>query len=225
MPALMTAAMLALTLGLGVWQVQRLAWKQNLLAEIDRGEATLPVPLSANPEPFRRVVATGRFLPAVARYGTALRSVPGSGTVIGSDVVAPLQRLGAPTVLVDRGWAPSDTIVALPDGEVQVIGYVRPADHANWTSVSDSPATRTFYTLDPAVIGPALGVPDLAPFTLIALGDPATPGRYPEPATALPRPPNDHLTYAITWFGLSAALLAVFLVYARQVLVGRRAPA
>ena len=218
----MTAAMLALTLGLGVWQLQRLAWKEGLLAAIDRGEATPPVPLSSTPEPFRRVVATGRFLPAAARYGTEVRPVPGRGSAIGSYVLGLLQRPGAPILLVDRGWAPSDAQAPVPGGEVEVVGYVRPPDHASWTSVSDSPATRTFYTLDPAAIGPALGVADVAPFTLVALGSPPPPGTYPEPAQALPRPPNDHLSYAVTWFGLSAALAVVFLVYARQALMQRR---
>ena len=144
--------------------------------------------------------------------------------MIGSHVLFPLQRPGAPAVLVDRGWAPPDAPVPSPPGEVQVVGYVRPPDHASWFSVGDSPGTHTFYTLDPAVIGPALGVPDVAPFTLVALGDAAPPGAYPEPATALPRPPNDHLSYAVTWFGLSAALVAVFAVYVRQVLMRRRVP-
>ena len=214
--------MLALTLGLGVWQVQRLAWKEALLADIDRGGATPPVPLSTHPEAFRRVVATGRFLPIAARYGTEVRPVPGSGAAIGSYVLGVLQRTGAPAVLVDRGWAPSDVQVPPPAGEVEIVGYVRPPDHASWTSVSDRPAAHTFYTLDPAIIGPALGVADVAPFTLVALGDPPSPGVFPEPSVALPRPPNDHLSYAVTWFGLSAALVVVFLVYARQTIMRRR---
>ena len=225
----MTLVMLGITLGLGTWQLQRLAWKEGLLAEIEQGEATAPVPLAAAAQPFRRVVATGQFLPVVARYGTEVRQ-ESNGAVIGSYVLGLLQRPGALTLVVNRGWAPPDAAVPVPPGKVEVVGYVRPPDHASWFSIGDDTLTRTFYTLDPAVIGPALGVADVAPFALVALGPasgpasgPALPlGTYPEPATALPRPPNDHLSYAITWFGLSAALAVVFAVYAGQVLARRQ---
>ena len=57
-------------------------------------------------------------------------------------------------------------------------------------------------------------IPAVAPFTLMALGD-APPEHWPEPAQHLPRPPNNHLSYAITWYGLAAALVAVFVALAR----------
>lgn len=60
-------------------------------------------------------------------------------------------------------------------------------------------------------------MPDAAPFTLIAMGAPQ-PGSLPDPARTLPRPPNNHLSYAFTWFGLAASLVAVFSVYARKVI-------
>ncbi|MBV8911687.1 MAG: SURF1 family protein, partial [Acetobacteraceae bacterium] len=69
--------------------------------------------------------------------------------------------------------------------------------------------------LDPEAIGAALGLGRVAPFVVVALG-PSTSA--PEPAHALPRPPNDHLQYAITWFGLAAACLGVFAAYARNLL-------
>ena len=83
------------------------------------------------------------------------------------------------------------------------MGYVRPPEHPRWFGATDDPAARRFFALDPAAIGAALGLAEVAPFTLVALG-PA--GGVPEPAQALPRPPNDHLGYAITWFGLAGLL-------------------
>lgn len=212
--------MLALTVGLGAWQVQRLAWKTALLTEIDRGEALPAVPLSERPGAFRRVRVSGAFLPVSARYGTELRPLP-TGALIGSQVLGVLRRAGGAPIVVDRGWAPADAVVAMPPGTVELEGYVRPADHAAWTSIGDVPGKGLFYTLDPAVIGAALGVPAVAPYTLVVLG-PAARGTYPDPAATLPRPPNDHLIYAITWFGLAAVLVAVFAVYARQALRERR---
>ena len=61
-------------------------------------------------------------------------------------------------------------------------------------------------------IGAALGNPQVAPFTLVALAPSAFGGA--QPATELPRPTNNHLQYAFTWFGLSGALMAVFISWA-----------
>ncbi|MBN8904164.1 MAG: SURF1 family protein, partial [Rhodospirillales bacterium] len=72
-----------------------------------------------------------------------------------------------------------------------------------------------FYTLDPAAIGRALGLPTVAPYTIVALGD-TPPQRWPDPAKHLPRPPNNHLSYAITWYGLAAALVVIFILWARK---------
>ncbi len=79
-------------------------------------------------------------------------------------------------------------------------GYVRDPDRAGLFRRPTTSRRRRFYTLDPAAIGRALGLREVAPFTLIAMG-PA--GGVPDPAQTLPRPPNNHLDYALTWFGLA----------------------
>lgn len=206
--------MLALTLGLGVWQMQRLTWKTALLAEIDQGEAAAPVPLTTHPKPFQRVVIDGTFLPAAALYGAEVRVLP-SGPAMGAHVIAALQRPGAEPVIIDRGWASSDFNPTPPPGHQRIEGYVRPPEHASWLGATDDPVARRFFALDPAAIGNSLGLPHVAPFTIVALGP---PGSLPEPVSTLPRPPNDHLTYAITWFSLAAALCVIFTIYVRQTL-------
>lgn len=214
LPALTTAAMLALTLSLGFWQIERLRWKQGLLAEIDRGESVGSVPLSDHPRAFSRVSTEGTFASGVARYGAEVRATP-NGPAMGAHVLSVLQRPGAVQVVVDRGWAPIDGTVSVPVGPVRIEGYVRPPETASWSAARDDTAARRFFTLDPVVIGASFDIANVAPFTFVVLG-PA--GSFPEPASALPRPPNDHLSYAITWFSLSAILAVVFLVFARQTL-------
>ena len=86
-----------------------------------------------------------------------------------------------------------------------------------WFSPTDDDAARLFYTLDPAAIGAAVGVPHPEPYTLVAMG-PAVTGAYPAPAQHLPRPPNNHLSYVITWYGLAVALLIIFGVWVRKAL-------
>ena len=218
-PALSSAVMLAVLLGLGTWQVHRLAWKTALLAQIDRAEQLPAVALSPNPQPFAKVSVTGTMRDDLsANYGAEVRDTP-QGTRIGAQLLVPLERPGEPPIMVDRGWVPKDLAQGLaPDaGQVTVDGYVRAPDHPGMFSATDNLPMRQFYTLDPATIGAALGLPAVAPFTLVALGPPP-PQLYPDPARHLPRPPNDHLSYAITWYGLAATLVVIFAIYARKVI-------
>jgi surfeit locus 1 family protein len=232
-PGLMTAAMLIVLLGLGSWQVKRLFWKEALLAQIDRAEAADPVPLPAAAarsalSPFMKVSATGEFLPdKAALYGVEVRTIA-SGPAMGARMIEPLREANGDTILVDRGWIPLSRTVPIdqPEGTVTVSGYVRPGDAQHWFSVRDNPAERRFFTLDPKAIGDAVGQPDVPPFVLVALAAHSGAGpssgaeqvsdRWPDPARHLPRPPNSHLSYAITWYGLALALLAIFVVWARR---------
>jgi surfeit locus 1 family protein len=218
-PGVMTAAMLAVLLGLGTWQVQRLHWKRGLLAQIARAEAAPAVPMPAEPEPFTKVQLTGRLHDDLAAsYGAEVRDTS-AGPQLGTQLIVPLERADGDAVLVDRGWVPESRprAIAKPGGEVMLEGYVRPGDTAGLFSATDNPATRQFYTLDPAAIGAALGLRRVAPYVLVAMG-PAPPERFPDPARHLPQPPNNHLSYAITWYGLAAALMVIFILWARKVL-------
>jgi surfeit locus 1 family protein len=135
------------------------------------------------------------------------------GTELGTQLIVPLERDDGDTILVDRGWVPDKR----PRPMARLEGDVRPSDTPGLFSASDNPATRQFYTLDAPAIGAALGLRHVAPFILVVMG-PAPPERYPDPARHLPRPPNNHLSYAITWYGLAIALVVIFVLWAREVL-------
>ncbi len=201
---------LATLLFLGTWQLQRLHWKTDLLASLAAAEAAPAAPLRDPPEPFRKVAVTGRF----DHSRDALLGLEVRGPVLGAHLLTPLIRDGAPPVLVDRGWVPIERTgpIARPEGVVTIEGYVRPGDRPNLFSARDDTAGRRFYTFDPGAIGPALGLPDLAPYGVVALG--GAGGTLPDPARSLPRPPNNHLGYVITWYGLALALVGVFLAWA-----------
>lgn len=200
---------LGLLLFLGTWQVQRLHWKNDLIARIAASERTPAAPLAEPPEMLAKVRVAGRFDHArEAQLGLEVR-----GAVLGAHLVTPLLREGAPPILVNRGWVPLERSAPLsrPEGEVTVEGWVHPGDRANWFSASDDAAARRFFTFDPPAIGAALGLPQVAPFGLVALG---APGALPEPARTLPRPTNNHLGYAITWYGLALSLVGVLAAFA-----------
>jgi surfeit locus 1 family protein len=210
-PLLVTLPVLAILLALGTWQARRLAWKTEILARIEAAEARPAAPLGPAPALFARVEATGRFDHArEALVGLEVR-----GTTLGARLVTPLLRAGADPLLVDRGWVPIERSepVDHPEAEVRVTGWVRPAEPAGVFSAAGDPAGRRFYSFDPAAIGAALGLPGVAPFLLVAIGESRG---LPDPARAVPRPSNNHLGYAITWYGLAAALVGVFLAWARH---------
>jgi surfeit locus 1 family protein len=216
-PGLMTTVMLALLIALGTWQIYRLHWKEGILAAIAAAEQGPAVPLPAHPPPWAKVSVSGVFMGDKAvHYGAEVRDAP-AGPVMGSFDVVPLRRSDGSIILIDRGWAPDGTADPAPAGSVTVVGYVRPRDRPSWFSAPDDTAGRNFYTLDAPRIARTLGLTGVEPFVLVALGADA-PGMYPAPARHLPRPPNNHLSYAITWYGLAAALLVTFILWARGAL-------
>jgi surfeit locus 1 family protein len=238
----MTAVMLLVLLGLGSWQVKRLFWKQALLAQIAQAEAAKPMPLAqaeahGTLSPFMKISATGTFLPdETALYGAEVRDVARNpdmggpdmgGPAMGAQLIEPMREVNGELILVDRGWVPLSRAKPLdqptggvPGGVVTVSGYIRLGDTQHWFSATDDPPARQFFTLDPRAIGAAIGQPNIRPFVLVALGAgggaDAIVQHWPDPARHLPRPPNNHLSYAITWYGLAVALLAIFLIWARK---------
>jgi len=216
-PAIGTLFLFTILVGLGVWQVQRLQWKNRLLAEIDRAEKLPAGVLGTDPRPFEKVTLSGKWLPLTAHYGVEVRDTP-QGARMGSQLVVPLARPGAPAVLVLLGWVMDGTPVVLPPSEVRVVGYVRPPEHRGWLSAGDNARTRRFFSLDPGEIGKALAV-DVEPFTVVALREGDVKGQVntePVAASELPRPLNNHLSYAFTWFGLAVTLLVVFGAWVRK---------
>jgi surfeit locus 1 family protein len=203
---------------LGIWQIDRLAWKEGILASIAAAERAPPVPLPPAPSPFEKVFVTGTPDPrTVSLFGDDVRDTATGSTVDGGELLVVLRRQAAAPILVDLGWMPfADFGHVTLAPSLAVSGFAQAPERANYFTPKDDPADHQFYLLDPARIGPPLGVPDLAPFVLVAMGEPPVRG-WPEPAASLPRPPNDHLQYALTWFGLAGVLLAQFLYWSFKV--------
>ncbi len=209
-PTVSAALMLAVLVGLGVWQLRRLAWKEDILAAIAAAEAAPPVSLPAAPTPFEKVSVHGRYLPVIALYGAEVRTTA-RGPTMGGQLLQVLVPETGPPILVARGWIPDGALAAFAEAapSVSVTGFIRLPAHPGWFAPHDDPGRLRFYTLDPARIGAALGLKSVAPFTLMAMGPPP-PGGVPAPAESLPRPPNNHLSYALTWFGLAIVLTMIY---------------
>jgi len=216
--SLVTAAMLALLLSLGVWQLHRLHWKLGLIAEVNRSLTLPPVSLDAalklgKRAEYRRVRLDGRFAHAKEAYV--------HGIAEGAEVwhvVTPFTTDDGRVLLVDRGIVPG----ALRDpatrragqvaGERRVTGVWRTPDPPGLFTPPPDFAHRLWYSRDVASIAAADRIKPAAPVMLEADAAP-NPGFWPKGGQTVVAFRNEHLQYAITWFGLAAALLGVYFAY------------
>jgi surfeit locus 1 family protein len=219
-PSLATLAGLALLLGLGSWQLERLHWKQALIAT---RAAQLAAPAEALPATaadwrgwdFRKVSLRGTF-----RHDLEQRF--GAFTVddqFGQHVLTPLVRADGPAVLVDRGFVPADRAAIETRRQGEVTGAIdvtgiaryRGAERPGWFTPANQPADRIWYWYDLAALARAVGL-ELLPLVVEADATP-NPGGLPVGGQTVTALPNNHLQYAITWYGLAAALLAVYIAF------------
>ncbi len=210
----------AILCGLGIWQLDRLQWKEKLIADLNARGSASPVALPAAPEQatdeFRRVLARVQFVPGehalVYTPGSALRpDVPGAGYW----VMAPANS-GRGTIVINRGYVAPDVrarVGAAPSGDVEIVGALRWPEEGTYFTPRDEPANNVWYRRDPVSIAAAKNWGAVAPF-YIEQEAPQLPGA-PKAGPLVVRLPNNHLQYVITWFGLAGALAAVYFVWLR----------
>jgi len=205
------AAVCALVFGaLGVWQVERLAWKNGLIEAVETRSTAEPVDLSGANWPafalenneYRRVSVTGRFEEAEAFVQAV--TVYGGGFW----VMTPLRLDDGRAVLVNRGFVTAEQRVdGIPqeDGEITVTGLLRLSEPEGGFLRSNEPSAGRWYSRDVPALAEALGVDDPAPFFIDAEAGPEAP---PVGGLTVLTFSNNHLVYALTWFGLAAMCLA-----------------
>lgn len=231
LPAILSAVGIAILLGLGFWQLERRVWKEELIARVEArtGAPLAPLPpesewanVNAERDEYRRVTATGVFrherevhVYTVASEGSGRHAGPGYW------VMTPLQLASGAYVIVNRGFVPLDRkdpetrAAGQIAGEVTVTGLLRMPEQAGYFTPLNDPARNAWYRRDPAEIAAALGLQRAAPFTIDADAS-QLPGGLPEGGRTRLNFPNDHLQYAITWFGLALALAGVFAAFVWQ---------
>lgn len=199
---------LALT-ALGVWQIQRLAWKTDLIARVDARIAADPVPapgpaewpdLTAGNAEYRRVSVAGTY--AVDR-DVLVQAVTGRGS--GFWVMTPLATDAGWTILVNRGFVAWDRRDdrPLPAGPQTVTGLLRLSQPDGAFLRANDPAGGRWYSRDTAAIAATLGLDDVAPYFIDAG---PTGGGQPIGGLTVVAFRNNHLSYALTWFVLAGGL-------------------
>ncbi len=210
---------------LGIWQVQRLHWKEALIAEVEARRNGEPETFAALDErwsktgdvDYRPVTVTGIF----DHSGETYYYTTSSGTA-GWDVFAPLKLDDGRFVFVDRGFVPMDLrepptrAEGQVGGRVSVNGLARnpPLQKPNFFVPDNDPAKRNLYWKDRSAMVRAAGLDDrrVAEFFIDA-GPAPNPGGWPKGGATIVDFPNSHLQYALTWFGLAAACLGVGTFY------------
>jgi surfeit locus 1 family protein len=174
---------------------------------------------------FRRVRFRAAFLQdkeaLVYSAGSALRpDVSGPGYWAFTPARAP----DGAVLIVNRGFVPADRrdvqtrMAGQVAGELDLVGVLRWPEARSWLTPADSPEKNLWFTRDLAGMAKAKGVERVAPF-YVELEEAVPPGGLPRAGRLTLNLPNNHLQYAITWYGLAAGLAGVFLVWFR----GRRA--
>ena len=216
-PGLTALAAFCLFIALGVWQLHRLKWKEGIIAEIRAAQVAPPVAMPKTPSPFEKVFVLGAWVPGkAALYGQIVHDTP-VGPVSGGELIMPLRRESGQVLLVDLGWVQQSRPTPLANPPSQPSGYIHATIGRNFFSPPDDPAKGHYYTLDPAVIGKGMGLTNVAPYMLIAMGPKPPPGSpLPQPAQDLPTPPNNHYGYALTWFGFAGVLVFEFIFIVRR---------
>jgi surfeit locus 1 family protein len=223
-PTLWLIPMLAILLGLGTWQIQRLHWKEGLLAKIHVGLTAPPVPLHdalpaldparIDDADYRRVMVHGLFENGEEIF--FFTTGPDGEPVY--HMLTPFLMDDGHTLVVDRGYFPMEMLGSgiLRAGDLNgarsIVGIIREPAAPNWFTPPIDIAKRIVHTRNPETLAKAFGLKNVFPMFLEADATP-NPGGWPKGGVTVVDLPNNHLQYAITWFGLALGLLAVYLAY------------
>ena len=220
-PTATTVVGVIVLLGLGTWQVERLQWKEGLIAARESRIAAPPLDLPTGDDPaaiqYRRVHFAGRFLNDREMY-LAARTYEGE---TGYHVVTPVRPAAGPPVLVDRGWIPlfrkdpASRPESRPEQMTEIDGYVRLPAKPNIFTPANDPGNNLWFSIDLAAMARYAGLAAVRPFYVQAAPGP-DPKALPIGIKLSVDLPNNHLQYAITWYALAAALLVTYIVYMRR---------
>jgi surfeit locus 1 family protein len=243
LPAIVVLSAFTVLLGLGLWQLQRKAWKEGIITAIAEraygAPASLPLPATWGGWRARDAEYTRVSLKGVYEHNKAVLVrglMPGEGAgqpVSGYYVLTPVVLADGAHVIVNRGFVPAPPanpvampapgMVSSPAGEVAISGLMRGPEVRNSFTPDNNSAKNDWYVRDPAAIASARGLANVAPFIVDAdaASEPGT-ASSPWPKGGLTRLviPNDHLQYALTWFGIAGALLVIFAIWASARLRG-----
>ncbi len=213
------ALLFAILCGLGVWQLERLQWKLALIARVNAHMAAAPLALDqikvlgADEAQYRRVRLTGRFDHAHEAY---VFTTDAGAPVY--HVLTPLRLEDGRVLMVDRGEVPKELLDPATRaagnalGAVEVTGVWRVPDAPGAFTPPPDMAHRIWYARDLGTIAAADHLILTAPVVVEADAS-ANPSGWPKGGQTVVSFRNQHLSYAVTWFGLALGLLGIWFAY------------
>jgi surfeit locus 1 family protein len=219
-PGLTIATVIAFIIlcGLGMWQLERLQWKLALIETVNRNMAAPPLSLrdalTGRDMEYRRVALAGHFDHAREAYVFTASSA-GEGIY---HVLTPFTADDGRVLLVDRGAVPESRLrpatrmAGNPTGEARLTGIWRVMETPGVFTPAPDRARRIWYSRDVAGIAAAEGLQLAAPVLIEADATP-NPGGLPLGGQTVVTFRNQHLGYALTWFGFALCLIGVWLAY------------
>ncbi|MPZ39868.1 MAG: SURF1 family protein [Rhizobiales bacterium] len=231
LPAIAAALAFAVLISLGVWQLQRKVWKENLIATLSERSSAPPSPvpppekwqsLTPAADEFRRVRLRADFEAdreaRVYSGGAGLRDdVKGQGYF----AFAPARMPDGSTVVVNRGYVdnpnPDASLkpLALPAAAIEIVGALRWPEAPGLFVAPYSERQDLWFARDHRAMAARYGWGEVAPF-YIEMESPTPPRGVPRPGVLTIKLRNDHVGYALTWFGLAGVLVAVFAFWIRS---------
>lgn len=211
--AAFVAVGMAILVGLGVWQLQRLQWKEALLTHIDRLQHAAAVPAAevlARPPASLDFVRVSLDCPGLEATPTVSLYAVEQGEA-GVRLIAACSVAGG-SLLVDRGFLRPEDKVAPERQRLDspLVGVLRVPTGKNLFTPANNAARDQWYWRDVPAMAAALKAPSPVPVMLM-LESPAPIGGGPAPAAIPTEISNRHMEYALTWFGLAAALAGVYI--------------
>ncbi len=223
-PTVFSLPTLLICLALGAWQIERLFWKQDLIARREAAVAAAPVPVpkdltEAHELEFHHVIAEGVFL----NDKEIFLGATSEGGRQGYQILTPLLEPGGRIVFVNRGYIPAELRDPAKRSAGQVAGTVRvhgllrlpPAGKPNWFLPDNRPDLNYWFWVDLPAMAAADKLDRAAPFYIDADATP-NPGGWPKGGVTRLTLTNNHLQYAVTWFSLAVALIVVYVLFHRR---------
>ena len=227
-PAIATAVALAILVTLGTWQLERKTWKENLLGAINARAFGPAVQAPAErdwpswspaADEFRRVELTGTFLHDREVQLNGLAEERKGQPLQGFYVFTPLRRDDGSLVMINRGFVPTQLrdptkrSEAQAQGPVTVTGLLRNPERRGWFVPANDAGRDQWFVRDLGSMAAGRGLERLAPFYIDADSTP-NPGGWPRGGQTPLNLPNNHLQYAVTWYGIALTLVGVFAAFA-----------
>lgn len=218
LPTFITLICVPVLLGLGAWQVQRLHWKRELIATIGERVQQAPVDVSfldgMYDADYRPAKAEGVFQNDKEIFIIATSLTTGEG---GYHVVTPLLLDSGAYLFVDRGWIPferKDKQFSLPQGRVEIDGILRVPSKPSWLQPKNDPDEGNWYNIDLPAMAATDQLGQFLPFVLDA-GSSDQDDQYPIGGQTRLTLPNDHFSYAVTWFSLAIVVVIIYFLSCR----------